>query len=64
MPFLQTDRADLVISSLGKNKGRAKIIDFSQPYAPFFSGVYGISEVADRVIFLADGVLVEDTTPD
>lgn len=39
--FLQTDRADMVISSLGKNKDRAKIIDFSEPYAPFFSGVYG-----------------------
>ena len=44
VPFLQTDRADLVISSLGKNKDRAKIIDFSQPYAPFFSGVYGLPE--------------------
>ena len=44
VPFLQTDRADLVVSSLGKNKDRAKIIDFSQPYAPFFSGIYGIPE--------------------
>ena len=44
VPFLQTDRADLVISSLGKNKDRAKIIDFSQPYAPFFSGVYGLPD--------------------
>jgi polar amino acid transport system substrate-binding protein len=41
IPFLQTDRVDVVISSLGKNKARAKIIDFSKPYAPFFSGVYG-----------------------
>ena len=41
IPFLQTNRVDVVISSLGKNKARAKIIDFSQPYAPFFSGVYG-----------------------
>lgn len=41
IPFLQTDRVDIVISSLGKNKARAKIIDFSKPYAPFFSGVYG-----------------------
>lgn len=41
IPFLQTDRVDMVISSLGKNKDRALIIDFSQPYAPFFSGVYG-----------------------
>ena len=46
VPFLQTNRADLVISSLGKNKDRAKIIDFSQPYAPFFSGVYGVPEVS------------------
>jgi polar amino acid transport system substrate-binding protein len=41
IPFLQTDRVDMVISSLGKNKDRALIIDFSEPYAPFFSGVYG-----------------------
>lgn len=41
IPFLQTDRVDLVISSLGKNEERAAIIDFSQPYAPFFSGIYG-----------------------
>ena len=41
IPFLQTDRVDAVVSSLGKNKARAKIIDFSKPYAPFFSGVYG-----------------------
>lgn len=45
IPFLQTDRADMVISSLGKNKDRALIIDFSDPYAPFFSGVYGGSDV-------------------
>ena len=30
IPFLQTDRVDVVISSLGKNKARAKIIDFSK----------------------------------
>lgn len=41
IPFLQTDRVDVVVSSLGKNKDRAKIIDFSKPYAPFFSGIYG-----------------------
>jgi polar amino acid transport system substrate-binding protein len=45
IPFLQTDRVDVVISSLGKNKDRAKIIDFSKPYAPFFSGIYGGSGV-------------------
>jgi polar amino acid transport system substrate-binding protein len=41
IPYLQTGRADLVISSLGKNPEREKIIDFSTAYAPFFSGVFG-----------------------
>jgi polar amino acid transport system substrate-binding protein len=45
IPFLQTDRADVVISSLGKNPDREVIIDFSEPYAPFFSGVYGGPDV-------------------
>ena len=45
IPFLQTNRVDMVISSLGKNKDRAKIIDFSEPYAPFFSGIYGRSTI-------------------
>lgn len=41
VPFLQTNRVDMVISSLGKNKDREKIISFSIPYAPFYSGIYG-----------------------
>lgn len=41
--YLQTHKVDLVISSLGKNPEREKVIDFSIPYAPFFSGVYGIT---------------------
>ncbi|OYX74668.1 MAG: amino acid ABC transporter substrate-binding protein [Rhizobiales bacterium 32-66-11] len=40
--YLQTKKVDLVISSLGKNPEREKVIDFSVPYAPFFSGVYGL----------------------
>ncbi|MFG1359458.1 transporter substrate-binding domain-containing protein [Xanthobacter pseudotagetidis] len=43
IPYLQTKKVDLVISSLGKNAEREKVIDFSVPYAPFFSGVYGIA---------------------
>lgn len=65
IPFLQTDRADMVISSLGKNKDRAKIIDFSQPYAPFFSGVYGgpelkvqsVDDLKGKTIGVAQGSL-------
>lgn len=41
IPFLQTGRVDLIVSSLGKNDERDLIIDFSEAYAPFFSGVYG-----------------------
>lgn len=46
IPYLQTKKADLVISSLGKNPEREKVIDFSIAYAPFFSGVYGTKDVA------------------
>jgi len=42
VPYLQTRKVDLVISSLGKNAEREKVIDFSVAYAPFFSGVYGL----------------------
>ncbi|TPQ40832.1 amino acid ABC transporter substrate-binding protein, partial [Bradyrhizobium guangdongense] len=44
IPYLQTRKADLVISSLGKNPDREKVIDFSAAYAPFFSGVYGTKD--------------------
>src|SRR5258707_9815067 len=44
--YLQTKKADLVISSLGKNAEREKVIDFSAAYAPFFSGVYGTKDSA------------------
>jgi polar amino acid transport system substrate-binding protein len=46
IPYLQTRKADLVISSLGKNPEREKVIDFSDAYAPFFSGVYGTKAIA------------------
>jgi polar amino acid transport system substrate-binding protein len=41
IPYLQTRKVDLIISSLGKNAERKKAIDFTQPYAPFFLGVFG-----------------------
>jgi polar amino acid transport system substrate-binding protein len=41
LPYLQTKKVDLVISSLGKNPERQKAIDFTAAYAPFFSGVFG-----------------------
>ncbi|MFF7110413.1 transporter substrate-binding domain-containing protein [Pseudomonas sichuanensis] len=41
IPFLTTGKVDLVISSLGKNSEREKVVDFSKPYAPFYLGVFG-----------------------
>jgi polar amino acid transport system substrate-binding protein len=46
VPYLTTGKADLVISSLGKNADREKVIDFSVAYAPFFNGVFGPADVA------------------
>ena len=40
IPYLQTRKADLVISTLGKNAEREKVIEFSSAYAPFFQAVY------------------------
>ncbi|HWZ47875.1 MAG TPA: transporter substrate-binding domain-containing protein [Herbaspirillum sp.] len=39
--YLQTNKVDLVISSMGKTPDREKVIDFSAAYAPFFNGVFG-----------------------
>jgi polar amino acid transport system substrate-binding protein len=36
IPYLQTKKADLVISTLGKNPEREKVIDFTAAYSPFF----------------------------
>ena len=65
IPFLQTDRVDMIISSLGKNEERDLIIDFSEPYAPFFSAIYGgpsaeisaIEDLEGRSIGVAQGSL-------
>ncbi|MGE0153061.1 MAG: transporter substrate-binding domain-containing protein [Reyranellaceae bacterium] len=46
IPFLQTNKVDLVISSLGKNPEREAVIDFSAAYAPFFNGVFAPAGVA------------------
>ncbi len=41
IPYLQTKKADLVISTLGKNPEREKVIDFTAAYSPFFQAVFG-----------------------
>jgi polar amino acid transport system substrate-binding protein len=39
--YLQTKKADLVISTLGKNPERERVIDFTAAYSPFFQAVFG-----------------------
>ena len=46
VPYLQTHKVDLIISSLGRNADREKVIDFTSAYAPFFSGVFGPADAA------------------
>jgi polar amino acid transport system substrate-binding protein len=46
IPYLQTRKADLVISTLGKNPEREKVIDFTSAYSPFYIAVFGPRTVA------------------
>lgn len=65
IPYLQTGKVDLIISSLGKNPEREKAIDFSTAYAPFFLGVFGTAQtevsnakdLADRTVGTTRGAI-------
>lgn len=46
IPYLQTNKVDIVISSMGKNAEREAVIDFSDAYAPFYNGVFAPADVA------------------
>lgn len=58
IPYLQTDRVDLVISSLGKNAERELVIDFSEAYAPFYNGIFGEADLDLTEIAGLDGMSV------
>jgi hypothetical protein len=46
IPYLQTRKADLVISTLGKNPEREKVIDFTAAYSPFYIAVFAPKAMA------------------
>ena len=46
IPYLQTKKADLVISTLGKNAEREKVIDFTAAYSPFFQAIFAPKAMA------------------
>jgi polar amino acid transport system substrate-binding protein len=67
IPYLQTKKADLVISTLGKNAEREKVIDFTAAYSPFFQAVFaaknlgikGAADLAGKTVGVTRGA-VED----
>ncbi len=44
IPFLTSNKVDLVISNMGIKPERALVINFSNAYAPFFWAVYGSAD--------------------
>jgi len=65
IPFLDSGKVDLVISSMGANPSRAKSIWFSSAYAPFFSGAFAstameiasVKDLAGKSVGLTGGTL-------
>ncbi len=65
IPYLQTKKADLVISTLGKNPERAKVIDFTAAYSPFFQAVFaargvtinGAADLAGKTVAVTRGAI-------
>src|SRR6202011_6293609 len=71
IPYLQTGKVDLVISSLGVTPDRAKAIAFSNAYAPFFSGVFGdakaqgksTADLAGKTVGVTRGTIEDSDLP-
>lgn len=65
IPYLQTKKADLVISTLGKNAEREAVIDFTAAYSPFFQAVYapksmtitGFADLAGKSVAVTRGAI-------
>jgi polar amino acid transport system substrate-binding protein len=65
IPYLQTRKADLVISTLGKNPEREKVINFSAAYAPFYQAVFaakslpikGWADLAGKTVAVTRGAM-------
>ncbi|AOY92131.1 amino acid ABC transporter substrate-binding protein [Cupriavidus sp. USMAA2-4] len=68
IPYLQTRKIDLIVSALGKNAERAKVIDFSVAYAPFYQAVFGpkslsiksFADLGGKTIAVTRGTIQDD----
>ncbi|GAA5231979.1 transporter substrate-binding domain-containing protein [Verticiella sediminum] len=43
IPTLQSGKADVLLN-VGRTEERAKVVDFTQPYAPYYIGIYGAAD--------------------
>ncbi len=68
IPYLQTKKIDLIVSALGKNPEREKVIDFSLAYAPFYQAIFGpknlplksFADLAGKTIAVTRGTIQDD----
>lgn len=68
IPYLQTRKIDLIVSALGKNAERAKVIDFTIAYAPFYQAVFGpkslsiksFADLGGKTIAVTRGTIQDD----
>ncbi|RAI45827.1 transporter substrate-binding domain-containing protein [Rhodoplanes roseus] len=68
IPYLQTKKIDLIVATLGRNEERAKIIDFSHAYAPFYQGVFALKtteiktfdDLAGKTVAVARGAMEDE----
>ena len=68
IPYLQSRKIDAIVSALGKNEERQKVIDFSVAYAPFFQAVFGpknlevksFADLADKTLAVTRGTIQDD----
>ncbi|MDD5334588.1 MAG: transporter substrate-binding domain-containing protein [Rhodoferax sp.] len=68
IPYLQTKKIDLIVSALGKNAERQKVIDFTIAYAPFYQAVFGpkaltiknFADLGGKTIAVTRGTIQDD----
>lgn len=68
IPYLNAKKIDLIVSALGKNEERAKVIDFTIAYAPFYQAIFGpkslsiksYDDLAGKTISVTRGTIQDD----
>lgn len=61
IPYLQTKKVDIVISTLGKTAEREQVVDFTHSYSPFFQAVFAPKGMAIKSWADLDGKSVSVT---